>query len=117
MSKVDVLAVNHSEIPNSSFGLYLKELAAEIVSNGDPSGDLLEEMQAAHARRRRFAMEMAEGRTDRAKKVREAICTAVYCTATIRRMFDRMQEREDDVVRTRLISEGHAAMARVSEAR
>lgn len=56
---------------------YARELAAEIVANGNPHGDLATEMEAAHQRRQAFALEMAEGRTARARAFRSAMERAV----------------------------------------
>ena len=69
---------NHSEIPNSSFRQYMAELAAEIVANGNPAGDLIEEMQAAHARRQAVAADMAAGKSIRAIAARKLIAARIW---------------------------------------
>jgi hypothetical protein len=63
---------------------YLSELAAEIVANGNPRGDLAQELAAAHARRQSFAEEMANGKTDRAQKVRAVLAAHLYGRAIAR---------------------------------
>lgn len=63
---------------------YLNELAAEIVACGNPAGELWTEMKAAHERRRRFALEMAAGTSDRAQQVRQILAATVYGTVTAR---------------------------------
>lgn len=70
--------VNCPEFPEGSFRRYLSELAAEIVAAGDPNGDLIAEMQAAHARRQAVAREMAKGTSDRARIIRRVIATQVW---------------------------------------
>ncbi len=57
---------------------YMQELAAEIVANGNPNGDIREEMKAAHERRQAFALEMAEGVTPRSRRARAAIKFALH---------------------------------------
>lgn len=69
---------NPSEFPNSSFGNYMSELAAEIIENGNPHGDLFEEMQAAHARRQAVAADMAAGKSVRAIAARHMIAARIW---------------------------------------
>lgn len=70
--------VNLPEIPDSSARAYLSELAAEIVANGNPRGDLIEEARAAHARRQAFAQEMRDGATARARIARRVFAAQVW---------------------------------------
>lgn len=56
---------------------YLDELAADIAAHG-PSGNMLKDMQQAHERRQAFALEMAEGKTERARMAREALQAVIY---------------------------------------
>lgn len=104
-----------AQITDSSVIAYLKELGAEIAANGDPSGDLLAEMKAAHARRQRFAEEMIAGKSDRSRKIRQILGAKVYGTIVarhaIRTTLDRMQMQSDEAERLTLFSEGHAALA------
>lgn len=67
---------------------YLDELAADIAAHG-PTADLLRDMQEAHERRQAFALEMAEGKTGRAKMAREALTAAVYCRMVTRHVVQR----------------------------
>lgn len=57
---------------------YLEELAADIASHGGPGEDMVEAVKVAHARRQAFAMEMAEGKTDRAQMARKVLLAKVY---------------------------------------
>lgn len=90
---------------------YLDELAADIAECGNPSGDIAEEMKAAHARRQAFAFEMSQGTTDRAKKARAVICAKVYGTCVahgaIRDTFRSLEMQEDE--RNRLVALGMEA--------
>lgn len=78
MNQQATMIANSSEIPNSSFRNYLGEMTAEIVASGNPNGDLIAEMQAAHARRQSVAKEMALGKTERARIARRIIAAQVW---------------------------------------
>lgn len=69
---------------------YLAELAADIREHGNPDGDLLAEMQAAHERRQTFAQEMATGHSTRAKQARIALATKVWLNVTTQHAVERL---------------------------
>lgn len=81
-------SMNLPEFPDSSFRNYLAELAAEIVANGNPAGDVIEEMKAAHQRRCDFAREMAAGESGRAKKVRRVLAAKVWTSEQTRKTLN-----------------------------
>lgn len=108
MSAVDVLAVPHAL--SVAEVAYLNELAAEITANGQPSGDLMIELQAAHDRRRDFGMEMLEGKSRRSQQVRRVLGTAVFVQANLRSTFDTLAIGEADEYRVAWLQS--AALAR-----
>lgn len=72
---------------------YMSELAAEIVTHGNPAADLVTELIAAHGRRQAFIAELRDGVTVRAVAARKAIAlnfhtNANYRAASSRLMFD-----------------------------
>ena len=67
---------------------YLNELAAEIAAAGAVPTDVFDAMQVAHERRRAFAIEMMEGKTDRAKQARRILCAYVYGRLVMRGAID-----------------------------
>ena len=79
---------NPSEFPNSSFRNYMSELAAEIIENGNPHGNLIEELGAAHARRQAVAADMAAGKSIRAIAARKAIAARVWTSVQAKRAAD-----------------------------
>lgn len=99
-------------VVDDSTRAYMAELAAEIAASGNPDGDLIEEMKSAHARRQSFAAEMAEGRTDRAKKVRKVICARVYGAVVAREAIRSTFARMEEEARANFMMEVHADFAR-----
>jgi len=58
---------------------YLDELAADILEHeGENPADIYTSIAAAYGRRQAFAREMAENKTDRAKKARALIVADTY---------------------------------------
>lgn len=78
-------------------GAYFDELAAEIVLNGNPGGDLITEARPAHERRQAFALEMHAGETDRAKMAREAIGTYIFLRIQKEQAIDRLMRKCEQV--------------------
>lgn len=56
---------------------YLSELAADIAEHG-LTGDMAADIKAAHERRQAFAVEMAEGRTERSQMARKVIAAHIH---------------------------------------
>jgi len=70
---------------------YLRELAADIAAHGGLEGKTMDQaITEAHQRRRMFAIEMIEGKTDRAKMARKAISTSILIQATNRIARERL---------------------------
>lgn len=70
---------------------YLSELAADIAAHGGLNGKTIEQaVTEAHRRRQMFAIEMIEGKTDRAKMARKAISTSILIHATNRIARERL---------------------------
>lgn len=79
---------------------YLNELAADIAANGGFENKSLEEaIQAAHQRRRDFAMEMAVGSTRRAQMARKAIQASVWHGAQVVVAKERLAMQARDCTR------------------
>lgn len=75
---------------------YFRELATDIAAHGglQPGQSIEEALSEAHARRQAFALEMAEGATDRAKKVRRVLAAQIYGGIAVARTLEEI-ERED----------------------
>jgi len=99
---------------NTRTATYLSELAAEVLANGNPDGDIAVEMQAAHERRAAFAREMLDGKTERSRIARRVICANVYSSAIARSSIESVmgaieQERNfSRVAEMRADLEGYA---------
>lgn len=82
-------AAEHVSAPlDPKISAYLDELAADLAAHGQ-SGDMLKDMQQAHERRQAFALEMAEGKTERARMAREALQAVIYSRLVARRATQR----------------------------
>ena len=92
-----MVAASYSVTLNNSAIAYLNELAVDIAQHG-PSGDMDADLRAAHERRQAFALEMANGSTPRAQKVREVLAASIYgqiiARDAIRSTFLRFDESE-----------------------
>ncbi len=70
---------------------YLRELAADIAAHGGLDGKTMEQAVAeAHQRRQVFALEMIDGRTERAQMARKAMATSILISATKRAARERL---------------------------
>ena len=70
---------------------YLRELTADIAAHGGLDCKAMEQaVTEAHQRRRMFALEMVEGKTDRSKMARKAISTSILIEATNRVARERL---------------------------
>ena len=63
---------------NAAEVAYLNQLAADIAENGGPTGDMMADMRAGHARRQAFMQEMANGNTARAQHARRALTVSIH---------------------------------------
>ena len=86
---------------------YLSELAAEIVANGNPHGDMLAEMELAHDRRQAFGLEMQAGETNRAKKARRLLSVKVYGDCLVSNEIARIEQEEAAGYRLRVLSDSN----------
>lgn len=84
---------------------YLNELAADIAANGGFENKSVEEaIQAAHQRRRDFAMEMAVGSTGRAQMARKGIQASVWHGAQVIAAKERLAMQAKDSTRGFLLA-------------
>lgn len=84
---------------------YLNELAADIAANGGLADMSIEKaMEAAHARRQAFALEMAAGATKRAQMARRALQATVWHGAQVVAAKERLSMQARDCVRSALLA-------------
>ena len=97
---------------------YLAELAEDICANGGlaKGQTLADALARAHGRRKAFALEMSEGRTDWAKKARRILTAKVHGDLLLRLAFSRIEQEEIDAGRMRFLRDGRAALANVGSA-
>lgn len=83
---------------------YLNELAADIAENGGLAGMSIEEaLEAAHARRQAFALEMVACTTNRAQMARKALQATVWHGAQVVAAKERLSMQAKDCVRSTLL--------------
>lgn len=89
----------------STLPLYLQELIADIIANGGLQADetLDQALSEAHSRRQEFALEMAGGQTDRAKKARRVLAAQIYGLLAVKRTLEQIEKEEAESSRLQFV--------------